>query len=375
MRIGIACPYSWDVPGGVQQHIRDLAEALIELGHDVSVIAPADEDRPLPPYVVPTGKAMPVPYNGSVARLSFGPLSTRRVRRWLRDGAFDVLHVHEPTVPSLPLLACWVASGPIVATVHTAMPRSRVLLATQPVLRTALEKIDGRIAVSEAARSTFVEHLGGDAVLIPNGVATRRYRHAEPLDGWPGQGGTIGFLGRMDEPRKGLPVLLRAFEILAPGRPGLRLLIGGTGDVDEARDRLPEELRVRAVFLGELSEEDKVRLLHSVDVFCSPNTGGESFGIVTAEAMAAGLPIVASDIPAFRDVLRGGQAGELFVTGDADDLARVTARLLDDPARRAELSVAALDAVADYDWGIVAQSVLSVYETVVLGRSTVSLVR
>jgi phosphatidyl-myo-inositol alpha-mannosyltransferase len=373
MRIGIACPYSWDVPGGVQQHIRDLAEALIELGHDVSVIAPADEDRPLPPYVVPTGKAMPVPYNGSVARLSFGPLSTRRVRRWLRDGAFDVLHVHEPTVPSLPLLACWVASGPIVATVHTAMPRSRVLLATQPVLRTALEKIDGRIAVSEAARSTFVEHLGGDAVLIPNGVATRRYRHAEPLDGWPGEGGAIGFLGRMDEPRKGLPVLLRAFEVLAAGRPGLRLLIAGTGDVDEARGRLPEELRMRAVFLGELSEEDKVRLLHSVDVFCSPNTGGESFGIVTAEAMAAGLPIVASDIPAFRDVLRNGQAGELFAAGDPDDLARVAARLLDDPARCAELSVAALDAVAAYDWGIVAQSVLSVYETVVLGRSTVSL--
>jgi len=373
MRIGIACPYSWDVPGGVQQHIRDLAEALIELGHDVSVIAPADEDRPLPPYVVPTGRAMPVPYNGSVARLSFGPLSTRGVRRWLRDGAFDVLHVHEPTVPSLPLLACWVASGPIVATVHTAMPRSRILLATQPVLRTALEKIDGRIAVSEAARSTFVEHLGGDAVLIPNGVATRRYRHAEPLDGWPGEGGAIGFLGRMDEPRKGLPVLLRAFEVLAPARPGLRLLIGGNGDADEQRDRLPEELRERAVFLGEVSEEDKVRLLHSVDVFCSPNTGGESFGIVTAEAMAAGLPIVASDLPAFRDVLRGGQAGELFAAGDADDLARVTARLLDDPARRAELSVAALDAVAGYDWGIVAQSVLSVYETVVLGRSAVSL--
>jgi phosphatidyl-myo-inositol alpha-mannosyltransferase len=373
MRIGIACPYSWDVPGGVQQHIRDLAEALIELGHDVSVIAPADEDRPLPPYVVPTGRAMPVPYNGSVARLSFGPLSTRRVRRWLRDGAFDVLHVHEPTVPSLPLLACWVASGPIVATVHTAMPRSRVLLATQPVLRTALEKIVGRIAVSEAARSTFVEHLGGDAVLIPNGVATRRYRHAEPLDGWPGKGGAIGFLGRMDEPRKGLAILLRAFEVLAPARPGLRLLVAGTGDADEHRGRLPEELRDRAVFLGELSEEDKVRLLHSVDVFCSPNTGGESFGIVTAEAMAAGLPIVASDIPAFRDVLRNGQAGELFATGDSDDLARVTARLLDDPARRAQLSVAALDAVAGYDWGIVAQSVLSVYETVVLGRSAVSL--
>ena len=152
----------------------------------------------------------------------------------------------------------------------------------------------------------------------------------------------------MDEPRKGLAVLLRAFELLAPGRPGLRLLVAGPGDVDEHRRSLPAELHDRVVFLGAISEEDKVRVLHSVDVFCSPNTGGESFGIVTAEAMAAGLPIVASDIPAFRDVLRNGQAGELFAVGDADDLARVMARLLDDPARRAELSVAALDAVADY---------------------------
>lgn len=373
MRIGIVCPYSWDVPGGVQQHIRDLAEALIDLGHDVSVIAPAEEDRPLPPYVVPAGRAVSVPYNGSVARMAFGPLTANRVRRWLRDGAFEVLHVHEPAVPSLSLLACWVATGPIVATVHTSMRKSRWLLATQPVLRSALEKIDGRIAVSEAARSTFVEHLGGDAVLIPNGVTTRRYQQAEPLEGWPGTGGAIGFLGRMDEPRKGLKVLLRAFELLAPARPGLRLLIGGNGDADEHRNELPEQLRDRAVFLGEVSEEDKVRLLHSVDVFCSPNTGGESFGIVTAEAMAAGLPIVASDILAFRDLLRQGQAGELFAAGDPAALARAAARLLDDPARCAELSVAALDTVSAYDWANVARDVLSVYETVVLGRSTVSI--
>ena len=372
MRIGIACPYSWDVPGGVQQHIRDLAEALIGLGHDVSVIAPADDDRPLPGYVVPAGKAMPVPYNGSVARLAFGPLSVSRVRRWVRDGSFDVLHVHEPAVPSLSLLACWVASGPIVATVHTAMPRSRVLLAAQPVLRSALEKIDGRIAVSEAARTTLVEHLGGDAVLIPNGVATKRYRYAEPLDGWPGEGGAIGFLGRMDEPRKGLSVLLRAFDLLAAQRPNLRLLIAGPGDADEQQGKLPAALRDRAVFLGEVTETEKVRVLHSVDVFCSPNTGGESFGIVTAEAMAAGTPIVASDIEAFRQVLRNGRAGELFAAGDPADLARVAGRLLDDPARRAELSVAALAAVAEYDWAVVAREVVSVYETVVLGRATVA---
>ena len=373
LRIGIVCPYSFDVDGGVQVHVRDLAEALIEFGHDVSVIAPADEDLPVPPYVVSAGKAMPIPYNGSVARLAFGPISANRVRRWLRDGNFDVLHIHEPAVPSLSLLACWVASGPIVATVHTAMPRSRWLLATQPVLRTALEKIDGRIAVSEAARSTFVEHLGGDAVLIPNGVMTRRFLHGKPLDGWPGEGGAIGFVGRIDEPRKGLAILLKAFEILARDRPGLRLLICGHGNIDEQRGKLPEALRDRAVFLGAVSDEDKVRLLHSVDVFCSPNTGGESFGIVTAEAMAAGLPIVASDIPAFRAVLRDGRAGELFANGDPASLAATAGRLLDDPARRAELSVAALDAVADYDWGTVAKRVLSVYETVVLGRTAVGI--
>jgi phosphatidyl-myo-inositol alpha-mannosyltransferase len=373
VKIGMVCPYSWDVPGGVQQHVRDLAEALIDYGHEVSVISPADDDTPLPPYVVGAGRAVPVPYNGSVARLSFGFVSASRVRRWVKEGGFDLLHVHEPSVPSLSLLACWVASGPIVATVHTAIPRSRVLVVTYPVLRTALEKISGRIAVSEAARTTLVEHIGGDAVVIPNGVATRRYRKAEPLPGWPGTGGSIGFLGRMDEPRKGLPVLLKAFETLGAERPGLRLLIAGrTGDPEEVLDRVPAPLRDRVVLVGQVSEDDKIRVLHSVDVFCSPNTGGESFGIVTAEAMAAGVPIVASDIEAFLQVLRGGEAGELFAAGDAAELAAAAGRLLDDPARRAELSAAALAAVAEYDWSVVARQVLSVYETVVLGRTGVA---
>jgi phosphatidylinositol alpha-mannosyltransferase len=175
----------------------------------------------------------------------------------------------------------------------------------------------------------------------------------------------------MDEPRKGLSVLLEAFAILAPQRPGLRLLIAGPGDADEARDRVPAPYRDRVHLLGEVTEEDKTRVLHSVDVFCSPNTGGESFGIVLAEAMAAGAAIVASDLEAFRMVLRGGTAGELFANGDAADLARVTSALLDDPARRAELSVSALDAVRDYDWSVVARDVVSVYETVVLGHTTV----
>jgi phosphatidyl-myo-inositol alpha-mannosyltransferase len=364
MRVGLVCPYSWDVPGGVQEHIRDLAEALIDLGHEVSVISPADEEHVLPGYVVPAGRAVAVPYNGSVARLSFGPLSASRVRRWVKDGNFDLLHVHEPAAPSLSLVACWVADGPIVATVHGANVRSRVLHAAEPMLRSALEKINGWIAVSEAARSTLVRHLGGDAVLIPNGVTVSRYEKAEPLPGWPGDGGAIGFLGRMDEPRKGLSLLIRAFEIVGQARPGLRLLIAGPGDVAEVASRVPAALRDRVVLLGQVSESVKVQVYHSVDVFCAPNTGGESFGIVLAEAMAAGAPIVASDLDAFRRVLRGGKAGELFDNGDSDDLAAAIGRLLDDPRKRAELSAAASAAVRDYDWPKIAKDVVKVYAAV-----------
>jgi len=365
VRVGLVCPYTWDVPGGVQEHIRNLAEALIDLGHQVSVISPADDDTPLPSYVVPAGRAVPVPYNGSVARLAFGFLSASRVKRWLKEGGFDVLHVHEPAAPSLSLLACWVADGPIVATVHTAIPRSRAMHAAEPILQSALEKISGRIAVSEAARTTLVEHFGGDAVLIPNGVPVQKFEKADPLPGWPGPGGALGFLGRMDEPRKGFAILLRAFEMLAAERPGLRLLVAGHGDAHEALARTPAALRDRIVVLGQVSDADKVRVYHSVDVFCAPNTGGESFGIVLAEAMAAGAPIVASDLDAFRQVLRRGEAGELFPTGNAAELAAAARRLLDQPELRAGLSAAASAAVRAYDWPVVARDVVRVYEAVV----------
>ena len=372
MKIGLVCPYTWDVPGGVQEHIRGLAEALIDLGHEVSVISPADDDTPLPHYVVPAGRAVPVPYNGSVARLAFGFLSASRVRRWLKEGAFDVLHVHEPAAPSLSLLACWVADGPIVATVHTAIPRSRAMHAAEGILQSALEKISGRIAVSEAARTTLVEHFGGDAVLIPNGVQVRKFEKADPLPGWPGSGGALGFLGRIDEPRKGLTVMLSAFEILGEQRPGARLLIAGPGDAEEALARLPASLRPRVTVLGQVSEEDKIRVYHSVDVFCAPNTGGESFGYVLAEAMSAGAPIVASDLDAFRRVLRGGRAGELFATGSPAELAAAAGRLLDQPELRADLSAAASAAVRDYDWPVVARDVVRVYEAVVPGVGRVA---
>jgi phosphatidylinositol alpha-mannosyltransferase len=365
MRIGIVCPYSFDMPGGVQAHVRDLAEALIGLGHHVSVLAPADDEDELPPYVVAAGRAVPVPYNGSVARLAFGPLSFARVRRWLRDGKFDVLHIHEPLAPSLSLLACMAARGPIVATFHTATPRSRALAAAQGALQPILEKISGRIAVSALARRVQVEHLAGGAVEIPNGVSVARFTGVEPLPGWPGDGGTIGFLGRFTEPRKGFAILLDAFARLAPDRPGLRLLVAGPGDADEALEDVEPTLRDRIVMLGLVSDADKARMLHSLDVYVAPNTGGESFGIILTEAMAAGTAIVASDLDAFKRVLDDGRAGALFPNGDAVALADTLAALLDDPARRAELAALAHAAVAEFDWPVVAARVLEVYSTVV----------
>jgi phosphatidyl-myo-inositol alpha-mannosyltransferase len=369
MRIGLVCPYSWDIPGGVQAHVHDLAVKLLELGHFVSVLAPGDEDTPgLPPYVVTAGKAaVRIPYNGSVARLQFGLVAAARVRRWLRDGEFDVVHVHEPAPPSLSLLACMIHDGPIVATFHSSVVRSRFLSAFDTVLQPFLEKISGKIAVSPAARKVIVEHLGGDAVVIPNGVDTAHFADAGALPGYPRAGGTIGFIGRYDEPRKGMAVLIAALERLAGERRDLRLLVAGRGDTDEFRESLPDGLADRVVLLGIVSDEDKARMLHSIDVYCAPNTRGESFGVILLEAMAAGTPVVASDMEAFRRVLGGGRAGRLFPTGDADGLAAALAEVLDDQALRARLVEDGREAVAPYDWSVIVKDVLRVYELAIAG--------
>jgi phosphatidylinositol alpha-mannosyltransferase len=370
VRIGIVCPYAWDVPGGVQFHVRDLAEHLIGFGHEVSVLAPADDDTPVPPYVVSAGRAVPVPYNGSVARLNFGFLSAARVRRWLHEGKFEVLHIHEPATPSLSLLACWAANGPIVATFHTSNPRSRAMIAAYPILQPALEKISARIAVSEYARTTLVEHLGGDAVVIPNGVDVGFFASAEPRPEW--QGDTIGFVGRINEPRKGFPTLLEALPTILASRPQVRLLVAGKGDEEEAVKDLAAEVRERITFLGMVSDEEKARLLRSVDVYVAPNTGGESFGIILVEALSARAPVVASDLDAFRQVLDGGSSGELFPVEDADSLAKVVLRLLADPARREALRDTGARHVRRFDWSTVGADILAVYETVTTGAAAVT---
>jgi len=360
VKVGLVSPYPWDVPGGVVAHVRDLAETLLADGHDVSVITPVDdEDADVPAYVVRAGRSVPVPFNGSVSRLAFGPVSATRVGRWIRDGDFDVLHVHSPETLSLSLLAVFIARGPIVATFHAANPRSRVLAMMQSPLQVRLEKLSGRIAVSPAARKTIVEHLGADAVLIPNGVHIARFADAEPLPGWPGDGGALAFVGRVDEPRKGLDVLLDAFARLRSDRKDLRLLVAGPGEHDD----LPDGVTA----LGLVSEADKARVYKSADVFVAPNTGGESFGIVLLEAMAAGTPIVASDLDAFRRVLDGG-AGQLAKVGDPAALAEACAALLDAPERRAALSDRGRVQVRQYDWSIVATEIMHVYETAIAGH-------
>jgi phosphatidylinositol alpha-mannosyltransferase len=372
VRIGLVCPYSFDVPGGVQFHVRDLAEHLLHAGHHVSVLAPADDDTPVPWYVEAAGRAVPVKYNGSVARLAFGPVSAARVRRWLADGDFDVLHIHEPVSPSLSMLALWAATGPIVATFHTANLRSRVMQAAYPVMRPSLEKISARIAVSEDARRTVVEHIGGDAVVIPNGVYVNRFARAEPRPQWQGREGrrTVAFVGRIDEPRKGLPVLAQAIPAVLAKHPGTRFLVLGRGDGEEAlADLGPHAGAVE--LLGALDDEAKQALLRSVDIYVAPHTGGESFGIVLAEAMSAGAPVVASDLGAFRRVLDGGAVGVLFPPGDAQALAEALVGLIDSPAARSGLSASASRTVRRYDWDVVAGQVLAVYETVRLGADRV----
>jgi phosphatidylinositol alpha-mannosyltransferase len=353
MRIGIVCPYSLDVPGGVQLHVRDLAEHLLGTGHQVSVLAPADDDTPVAPYVVAAGRAVPVPYNGSVARLTFGPLSAARVRRWLGDGSFDVLHVHEPTTPSLSILACWAASGPSSApSTPRSCARGRCRPPTDPVPRAGEDQRPGRRERGGAPDPRRAPR--GDAVVIPNGVYVDRFAAAQPRPEWRGEAGTLGFVGRIDEPRKGLAVLLKG--VRAPGcrRPGVGLLVAGRGDAQEAAEQVSPQVRDAVTFLGQVSDEGKMQLLRSVDAYVAPNLGGESFGIVLVEAMSAGAPVVASDIEAFRKVLDDGRGGVLVPVDDAHALADALLALLEDPARRHALSGAGAAMARQYDWSTVA---------------------
>jgi phosphatidylinositol alpha-mannosyltransferase len=372
MRVGLVCPYAWDTPGGVAAHIHDLRQALIRLGHEALILAPAEDEDALPDYVTSGGKPIAVSSNGSVAKINFGPMATARARRWIKDSDLDVLHVHEPAGPTLSILSIWVAEGPIVATWHSSLASSRrELAAFAPIIRSGMEKIRARIAVSEYARRSLVEYTGGDAVLIPNGVDCSAYVGDEPLPGRSRGSSTLMFLGRIDEPRKGLQILLAALPRVAEGFPDVSVLVAGPGDVDAVRSELDPAIADRVEFLGLVSEQDKARALHSADVYVAPNTGGESFGIILLEAMAAGAPVVASDIEAFQRVLDEGRAGVHFRNEDPADLAERLIELLGDQGRRDALRAAGLARAAEFDWATVARRVLAVYESVTFGGEKV----
>ena len=371
MRIGMVCPYSFDVPGGVQSHVLQLAEVMRSRGHDVSVLAPASVGSDVPDYVVSGGKAVPIPYNGSVARLRFGPATHRKVKKWLADGDFDVLHLHEPNAPSLSMLALMIAEGPIVATFHTSTTKSLTLSVFQGILRPWHEKIVGRIAVSDLARRWQMEALGSDAVEIPNGVDVSAIASAPLLAGYPRPGKTVLFLGRYDEPRKGMEVLLGALPAVVERFGGVEVLVVGRGDEDALRDSAGD-LAGHLRFLGQVDDAEKASALRSADVYCAPNTGGESFGIVLVEAMAAGTPVVASDLDAFRRVLCDGEAGRLVPVGDCDALASALIEVLGDDRLRSRYVTAAAAAVRRYDWPVVADEIMLVYETVAAAGSKVA---
>jgi phosphatidylinositol alpha-mannosyltransferase len=363
MRIGMVCPYSFDVPGGVQSHVLQLAQVMRARGHEVSVLAPASPHAALPDYVVSAGKAVAIPYNGSVARLRFGPATHRKVKKWLAEGAFDVLHLHEPNAPSLSMLALNIAEGPIVATFHTSTTKSLTLSVFQGLLRPMQEKIVGRIAVSDVARRWQMEALGTDAVEIPNGVDVAALSSAPRFDGYPRPGKTVLFLGRYDEPRKGLAVLLDALPTVVQHFPDLQVLVVGHGDEDELR-RHAGGLAERMRFLGLVDDAGKASAMRSADVYCAPNIGGESFGIVLVEAMAAGTPVIASDLDAFRRVLGDGEAGRLVPVGDGATLADALIEMLQNDELRDRYVAAASEAVKHYDWPVVASQIMRVYETV-----------
>ena len=363
MRIGMVCPYSFDVHGGVQAHVLQLAEVMRKRGHDVSVLAPSSPHVKLPDYVVSGGKAVPIPYNGSVARLRFGPATHRMVKKWIAAGDFDVLHLHEPNAPSLSVLALMVAEGPIVATFHTSTTKSFALSFFQGVLRPWNEKIVGRIAVSDLARRWQIEALGSDAVQIPNGVDVDAFASAAPLTGYPRPGKTVLFLGRFDEPRKGMELLLGALPALVERFSDVEILVVGRGDEDDLREEAGE-LAGHLRFLGAVDDAEKASALRSADVYCAPNTGGESFGIVLVEAMAAGTAVVASNLDAFRRVLDDGEAGRLVPVEDSAALADALIAVLADDTLRARYVTAATAAVHQYDWLVVADEIMRVYETV-----------
>jgi phosphatidyl-myo-inositol alpha-mannosyltransferase len=341
MRVALACPYAWDAPGGVQTHIRQLAIRLRDRGHDVLVVAPAF-GGPREPFVRAVGRPIRIPYNESVAPVAPTPGARGRVRAALREFRPDVVHAHEPLVPGVGMFAVRATDRPAVGTFHAFAERSVLFSAAAPLLRPLWRRLDARVAVSDAAAAFVRGRFGEDGLrVIPNGVEVDLFAAADPAP-LP-EGRRVLFVNRLDR-RKGFPVMVEAFRRLVAGRP--------------------DEVRARVVMLGAVDHEDLPPYHAACEVFCAPATGRESFGIVLVEAMAAGLPVVASDIPGYREVSRDGVEGILVPLRDPGPLAGALDRVLGDTELAAALGAAGRDRARRYSWDAVAGEVEAVYREV-----------
>ncbi len=374
MRIALVSPYSWTYPGGVTRHIEALTEQYISEGHDVRVLSPVDPDdrisarmhrgarpsgRELPDWLIPLGRTVGFPSNGAVSNVPYTPSGVDVLRRELRGGAYDVIHLHEPVAP----FSCWdtlcAVDAPLVGTFHCYS--ENVIsnnVANAMGARRRLNRLGVRIAVSEAAAWTGRRFYGGTYRVIPNGVDVPSPPGRElPARRAAGDPLRIAFIGQAVE-RKGLPVLLRAFEALREHMPVELHVVGVTPE-----EIAPLMIDARDVFaMGKCSDEDKRRVLERADMLCAPSLGGESFGMVLTEAFAAGTPVVASDIAGYRDVVTDGVDGLLVPRADPTALAEVLRDLALDPARRDALALAAGRSAQRYAWPRVAGEVLNAYE-------------
>jgi phosphatidylinositol alpha-mannosyltransferase len=370
----LVSPYSWTVPGGVNHHVEHLAEELEERGHETWIIAPVGALTPARRHVgsrrqkhterfIPMGNAVPIPSNGSMAYVNFSPQIVARMDRAVRYGGFDVLHVHEPCTPAVAMMAVLMAASPVVGTFHAALDSSTFYdhgrFATNAVMR----RLEVKVAVSEAARSFPQSRFPGPFRIIPNGVPVEKYA---PAIGQAKAPGRILFVGRA-EPRKGLRILLEAFTLLRKRLPHATLVVAGATRrqvLETERNGLSVDLSgVEA--LGWVEDHEKVAQLGEAEILCAPSLAAESFGIVLAEGMAAGVPVVASDLPGYRAVLRDGETGRLAPPGDPVALAGALFELLQDAEERRRLAAAGVAAAADLSWARITDRIEEAYEDAV----------
>jgi phosphatidylinositol alpha-mannosyltransferase len=377
VRIAVVSPYSWSVPGGVNNVVMSLVSHLEKLGHEVWVIAPAGtllrRAKNLPPNFIVAGRTFPVPSNGSIAHANIFPHMLLSMKRILASRDFDVVHVFEPPTPSVSPSAVLVSKVPVVGTFCAAGDATRYYERWQPLAERMLACLTVRTAVSEAARDCVNPHFPADYRIIPCGIDIEPYVKARDGDK---VGGRILVLGR-PEPRKGLSVLIEAFSGLRKLTPAVSLTLVGTTP-EQLRAlvaRFSEEPDARlegVIALGRLSQEAKIEQMKQAEVMCAPSLGGESFGIVLTEAMAAGLPIVASDIRGYRDVLADGANGVLVPPGDVTALEEALFSTLSDTELRSRLSAAGIERAQDYSWDRVVRQMEEAYKDAVrLGPQTV----